>query len=173
MKKVVKELPIFKYIEDPIENEVIEKKDDNCECCGENRGYLITSRIYSTEDIEFICPWCVSSGDACKKFDGFFNEVSSDSNLLKTFEDELAFKTPGVPMFQEYLWPSHCGDGCQFQGSYDGEYDFEKIDKLYLKKFIEESGIEESDLEEYGQHFYIFKFQCLHCETLLLHFDPC
>ena len=31
MKKVVKELPIFKYIEDPIENEIIEDKYDNCE----------------------------------------------------------------------------------------------------------------------------------------------
>ncbi len=66
------ELPKFKYHPDPIKTGAFVKSDKTCESCSTNRGYIYTGSIYCTQNVNSICPWCISDGSAAKKFKATF-----------------------------------------------------------------------------------------------------
>lgn len=64
-----KQLPYFKYHPDPIYTGVFEPLDEKCDCCGEISHYVYTPSVYSTHDIDALCPWCIASGKVKEKRD--------------------------------------------------------------------------------------------------------
>jgi uncharacterized protein CbrC (UPF0167 family) len=112
-------LPVFKYHPDPISTGSVTQSDANCRCCGEIRGYIYTSSIYCSEDLENeICPWCIADGSAAKKFNATFcddyplNNAGIDASIIQ----EVTTKTPGYDTWQQDVWLTHCNDACAFLG---------------------------------------------------------
>ena len=84
-------LPAFKYHPNPIETGAFQKgTPQKCDCCGCETDIWYESPFYSIDDVDCICPECISNGAAAKKFDGEFQDADnvgkvSDSDKL----DEL------------------------------------------------------------------------------------
>ena len=71
-------LPAFKYHPDPIKTGAF-KSDEivTCECCDTDTSVYYSGPFYAVEEIEFLCPECIKSGSASKKFEGTFQDESS------------------------------------------------------------------------------------------------
>ena len=50
------ELPHFPYHRDPVASGSVRQSGDSCECCGESRGLLYDGVVYSTSQVENLCP---------------------------------------------------------------------------------------------------------------------
>ncbi len=102
------ELPSFQYHPDPIATGAIKASDEVCECCDKPRGYIYTSTIYAEEEIEFICPWCISDGSAANKYDGLFsdNYPLQESGVSQEAISEVCERTPGYNSWQQEEWQS-------------------------------------------------------------------
>ncbi len=172
------ELPSFQYHPDPIATGAIKASDEVCECCDKPRGYIYTSTIYAEEEIEFICPWCISDGSAANKYDGLFsdNYPLQESGVSQEAISEVCERTPGYNSWQQEEWQSHCGDACEFHG------DAEKAELLalsgepleaFLKKEMIKSDVWENILEHYekGGNPAVYKFKCHRCEEIVFTMD--
>lgn len=109
-------LPAFRYHPDPIHSGSIVESDAKCRCCKKSRGYIYTGPVYSEVDLEdMICPWCIASGDAAKKYEATFvdSEAFSDGTPDEAME-EIMERTPGYSAWQSESWPSCCGDATAF-----------------------------------------------------------
>ena len=151
--------PKFKYIEDSEEVLQYSKKGVKCQCCGKTVNFY-NDFIYAEEDVDCICYDCIQSGLACEKFNGSFNEANQIENVEAY--NEVVYKTPVIPTYQEFTWPDCCNDMCK-----------------YLRRFTEEDLNDEkimNDLQETYQDEYIsfeelttfplediLLFKCLHC----------
>ena len=71
-----------------------------------------TGPFYAVEDIEYLCPECISSGEAARKYDGGFqDDCSVDDGVEDPARlDELIHRTPGYSGWQQEYWRAHCGD---------------------------------------------------------------
>ncbi len=69
-------LPTFKYHPDSLDTGAFEESKEGviCDCCGKTTHIFYTAPFFSVEDIEYLCPECVSSGKAAEKFDGSFQD---------------------------------------------------------------------------------------------------
>ena len=68
----------FKYHPDPLKTG--EFKNDQimvCDCCGKQTDVYYTGPFYSIDNVDYLCPECISSGEAAKKFDGSFKDSES------------------------------------------------------------------------------------------------
>lgn len=136
-----------------------------CECCGTPTEFYLDG-MYAEEDVSCICPRCVASGRAAKKFDGTFIEGAED-DLVNDEEkaDELYHRTPGYQCWQSEVWLACCGDYCAF------------LDYVGTAE-LEEMGIADEVFEEYEQRGEYpdvrenlekqgsmagYLFRCLHC----------
>ncbi len=165
------DLPKFKYHPDPIKTGAIEKTEEECECCGKQRGYRAVSTIYAIEEVETICPWCISDGSAASKFDGEFSDshpLLSDG-IDKNIVEEVCERTPSFISWQQERWLSHCGDACEFHGDAE-KSDLEALSGEELSKFLSEEYIKEEMwpeiLNNYRQSgsLAVYKFKCRGCE---------
>ena len=163
-------LPIFKYHSDPIATGAIEKTKEECECCGKPKGYRATSTIYSVDEVETICPWCIADGSAAKKFNGTFSDshpLLSDG-IKKDIVDEVCERTPSFISWQQERWMSHCDDACEFHGDAK-KSDLEALTGEELNKFLEDGFIKveywTKFVENYnkGGDIAVYKFQCRVC----------
>ena len=70
------------------------------------------------EDIEYLCPECIASGEAARKYDGSFqDDCSVDDGVENPAQlDELIHRTPGYSGWQQEYWRAHCGDYCAYLG---------------------------------------------------------
>ncbi|NDV93907.1 hypothetical protein D0T84_03105 [Dysgonomonas sp. 521] len=183
-----RELPYFKYHPDPIETGAFESDQTvECDCCGKETPIYYTGPFFSVEDIEALCPWCISSGKAAKKFKGDFQDYSSIEgiavtpgdadtiNYTKEAIEELTERTPGYRGWQQEHWLGHCNDLCAFVG-YVGWQEIE--DKLH--QFADLEGdcnnlhMKIEDLPKYLRNngsCQGYLFQCLHCKKYRLYFD--
>lgn len=71
------ELPKFKYSPNAYGLDIFEKAEGTCSVCNEKRQMKYTGSFYSTEDPEYICPWCIANGKLLKNMMG---------NLMTTVE---------------------------------------------------------------------------------------
>jgi len=173
------ELPNFKYHHNPIETGAIEKSDKICQCCNELRGYRYTSTMYAEEDIENICPWCISEGLAAKKFDGFFSDRSPllEAGISQEIIDEVCKRTPGYSSWQQEVWQSHCDDACTFHGDAKKEellaLDGEALEEFLKVERINKPEIWKEILEYYeeGGNPAIYKFVCTKCSKVIYTMD--
>ncbi len=170
-----KKLPFFKYHPDPLETGAFEIADEPvvCDCCEKETSVYYSNPFFSEEDIEALCPWCISSGKASKKFDGEFQDSYSIEDISNQEAiDEVVLRTPGYSGWQQEVWLSHCDDLCAFVGYPTAE----KIEELWeeLKEDIENSNFQ--DKEEFltaisSESIGAYLFQCLHCGKHRLHID--
>lgn len=67
-----------------------------CECCGKDTEVYYSGSIYCEQDISYLCPTCISSGKAAKKFDATFVQGADKLNTSDAKkDDELFRRTPG------------------------------------------------------------------------------
>lgn len=113
-------MPSFRYHPNPLETGAFLLADSPvvCDCCGSPTRIYYEGPFYAVEDIDHLCPACISSGRAAQAYDGEFQDgcsleggVASPASL-----DELIHRTPGYHGWQQEYWRSHCGDYCAFVG---------------------------------------------------------
>jgi uncharacterized protein len=170
-------LPKFKYNQNPLELEVFKEEKTVCPVCNKNRDYTYVGPFYSVEEIEGICPWCISDGSAAKKFEGEFQDVESCEDVEKEeFIDELIYRTPGYSGWQQEYWLSHCGDFCAIK-SYVGWDDIKHLEnelsndiERITNEFQITIDIFKQSLINGGDH-QGYLFQCVKCGKHRLHSD--
>ena len=144
-----------------------------CECCGKETKYAYEG-MYSVEEVDCLCPTCIASGDASRKFDGEFIQSAEDFKVNDNSKrDELYCRTPGYMSWQGEYWLACCEDYCAFIGDVG-------------TKELEEMGIADEVFAEYNERGgyedvrkYLVKkgsmsgylFQCLHCKKYHLWVD--
>ena len=108
------ELPTYKYHKDPIQSGVFEEYSGTCPVCGKAQGWRYMGPFYCYEEIENICPWCISSGAAAQKYDLSFVDEQGPEKPDDSKLDELLYRTPGYFSAQGDPWSVHCNDFCNF-----------------------------------------------------------
>lgn len=123
-----------------------------------------------------LCPQCIASGKAAKKFKFEFNSSLCLENCSnKSAQNEVIYKTPSVYSMQEFLWPSCCDDMCQYVGNLADEWhDISKIDSE-IDPLILETIKQNETFVEIGRPLHeliealnqnavgVLVFRCLHC----------
>ena len=170
-------LPTFRYHPNPLETGAFEESADGvaCDCCGKTTHIFYTGPFYAVEDIEYLCPECIASGEAARKYDGSFqDDCSVDDGVENPAQlDELIHRTPGYSGWQQEYWRAHCGDYCAYLG-HVGARELRALgvleevldDSMWddeQKKMIQES--------VNGGHLQCYLFQCLHCGKHLVWMD--
>ena len=171
-------LPKFKYHPNPIVTGAFEESDEACECCGKATGYKYSSILYSEEEVEILCPWCIADGSAAKKFDGSFADDYPlvRAGISESIIAEVCTRTPCFVCWQQEQWQSHCNDACEFHGDAEIE-DLKglvgsKLDAFLAKEMID-AEFWESVLDNYqkGGSPGIYKFKCRHCSEVIYTMD--
>lgn len=165
----------FKYHPDPIATGAfMNDKTVTCDCCGKQTDVYYTSPFYSIDNVDYLCPECIASGAAAKKFDGEFQDAdSADEVKDKKALDELIHRTPGYCGWQQEYWLAHCDDYCAFMGYYD----WAALEREGIAAEIEETYREDvcmipfEDAKEYIQNNECYLFKCLHCGKHFIYFD--
>ena len=113
-------LPTFRYHSDPMKSGVFIESKKTCPICACVTGIEYVGPVYSFEDVEGICPWCIKNGLAAEKYDLTFVdedeiELVEDTHLT----EELIKRTPGCFFPQDDCWPSKNGDYYSYLGGVD------------------------------------------------------
>lgn len=167
----------FRYHPNPIETEVFVKSDVVviCPCCGKETDIYYIGSFYCQQQVENLCPACIASGDAARKFNGEFQDAGyldavKDPDKL----DELVHRTPGYISWQGGYWRAHCDDFCAFIG-YVGVK--ELTERGILNQVLEDEKWDDDAKEIICNYLHKegdavgYLFQCLHCGKYLLWFD--
>ena len=182
-----KELPYFKFHPNPVETEAFEYDNVICDCCGKETSVYYSGPFYCEGNIEALCPWCIASGKAAKKFDGGFQDyasiegISADPSKANEIDypaeslKEVTERTPAYNSWQQGFWLGHCGDLCAFVG-YVGWAEIEnKLDDFFdLESDCREFGLDREDLPKVLKNngsCQGYLFQCLTCKKYRLYFD--
>lgn len=139
--------------------------------------YLLVS-IYAEEEVESICPWCISDGSAASKYDGAFVDdyPLRRSSLSEEVISEVCERTPGYNSWQQEQWQSHCNDACEFHGDAE-KSDLEslsgtKFDEFLRKELIKpEFWAEILEGYEKGGSPAVYKFRCRKCHESIYTMD--
>jgi uncharacterized protein CbrC (UPF0167 family) len=170
--------PSFTYYEDPYSDGTIERSDVECSGCGRRRGLIATCLAYGADvpDEARFCPWCIADGTAHAKFGASFNQVNVDA--AREAREEVEFRTPGFLTWQDWEWPTHCGDVGVYRGQPTGAELRADADALaVLRRDLRqwEWGRDETYVEEFidglGGTFVAYLFTCRHCGSPLVVWD--
>lgn len=163
----LKDLPFFKYHPDPLETGSFEEGEEKiCPCCGNKSKVYYSSFPYCSEDVEYICPTCISNGEAAMKFDAeFVQNAEWHGELDMEKNDELFHRTPGYMSWQGEYWLSCCDDYCAYMGTV-GTRELKAMD---IADEVIEEYVQRGAFEDIGEYLvkdgpmcgYLFK--CLHC----------
>ena len=133
------------------------------------------SPFFSVEDIAYLCPACIASGEAARKYDGSFQDDCSLDDGVDDPEklDELIHRTPGYSGWQQEYWRAHCGDYCAFLG-YVGARELRALG--VLEEVLDDPMWDEEQKDMIresvnGGHLQCYLFQCLHCGKHLVWMD--
>lgn len=171
----LKDLPFFKYHPDPLETGSFEEGEEKiCPCCGNKSRVYYTSMPYCIDNVDYLCPTCISNGDAARKFDAMFvSDAEWHGDNDKEKDDELFRRTPGYLSWQGEHWLSCCDDYCAYMGTV-GTRELKAMDIADEVISEYEERDEFADVEEYlvkdgPMCGYLFK--CLHCGKYHLYVD--
>lgn len=113
-------LPSFVYHPDPLATGSIVASMEQCERCGDARGFVYRGPIYAVEEAEFICPWCIADGSAAEMLAAQFTDADrAPADVPQTVVDEVLERTPGFAGWQQEEWQFHCSDAAQYLGRID------------------------------------------------------
>lgn len=168
-------MPSFKYCSQPLEAGLFEKVDtpEVCDCWGKGTSVIYSGPFYSVEDINVLCPKCIASGEASKRFNGEFVDYAIlSSTISEKYKKELCCRTPSYNGWQQGYWPDHCEDFCEFI-SYVG---WKEIVEMGLENSVEFTPESEgySEHKEYiinGGSCQGYLFRCLNCKKYILYVD--
>lgn len=183
-----KQLPYFKYHPNPIETGAFTISTPiTCDCCKQQTSVYYTNPFYSSNEVEFLCPWCIAGGQAAEKFNGEFQDYCGIEGISANPEqpdsihfdrqaiDELVLRTPGYRGWQQEVWLSHCGDLCAFVGYVGWDEIKDKLEFFVdLDRDCEVLHAGKEDLPKYLRNngsCQGYLFQCLHCGKYRLYFD--
>ena len=171
------DLPFFKYHPNPLATRAFTQAQYAvvCDCCGCSTHIYYDGPFYSIEYINYLCPNCIASGAAAKKFDGEFqDEGCVEPEVLDAEKiDELIHRTPGYSGWQQEYWRTHCGDFCAFIG-YVGAAELKALGVLDEVLDDPQWSEEEKDLIKTsvnGGSLQCYLFKCLHCGKHMVWMD--
>ncbi|MCK0515058.1 CbrC family protein [Anaerobiospirillum sp. NML120448] len=171
------DLPFFKYHPNPLATGAFTQAQYAvvCDCCGCSTHIYYDGPFYAIDDINYLCPNCIASGAAAKKFDGDFQDDGClESEVLDAEKvDELIHRTPGYSGWQQEYWRSHCGDFCAFIG-YVGAAELKALGVLDEVLDDPQWSEEEKDLIKTsvnGGSLQCYLFKCLHCGKHMVWMD--
>jgi Uncharacterized protein conserved in bacteria len=113
-------LPQFPYSPNCYLNDIFDKAGSGderiCDCCDGRSSYYY-SGFYSHENVEWLCPECISNGKAAAKYGGSFIQdaesiINDESKTARLFK-----QTPGYITWQGEYWLTCCNDYCVFLGN--------------------------------------------------------
>jgi uncharacterized protein CbrC (UPF0167 family) len=166
----------FKYHPEPLKTGAFTSgKSVVCYCCGKKTNVYYDGPFYSEEEVEYLCPKCISDGSASKKFDGVFQDPACCDNVdNKDFLDELCHRTPGYKGWQQEYWLAHCGDFC----AYIGTVGWSELVKMGISEEVEQDYSEHGNMNieiikqcAINGHIQGYLFKCLKCGKYRLHVD--
>lgn len=172
-------LPEFKYHPDPISTGSIKASSAACDCCGQSRGYEYTASFYSPYRGRLkLCPWCIGSGDAAKKYDGAFSDdyPLAMAGVTEEIRHEVCEQTPGYNSWQQEVWQCHCNDACEYHGDAEPA-ELRALSGGQLAQILNQNGLNEGhwrnliDGYEKGGNPAVHKFVCRHCGTSIYTLD--
>jgi uncharacterized protein len=114
------ELPNFLYHRDPVASGSIKFCNTACECCGLSRGAIYDGVIYTTSEVESICPWCIATGAAAEKYDANFIDYDFvDDNYIhldmsSNYHKIIGGLTIGFSVFNPVSWWVHCDEPAEY-----------------------------------------------------------
>lgn len=171
------DLPFFKYHPNPLATQAFTQAQYAvvCDCCGCSTHIYYDGPFYAIDDINYLCPNCIASGAAAKKFDGAFQDNGClEPEVLDAEKvDELIHRTPGYSGWQQEYWRSHCGDFCAFIG-YVGAAELKALGVLDEVLDDPQWSEEEKDLIKTsvnGGSLQCYLFKCLHCGKHMVWMD--
>ena len=171
------DLPFFKYHPNPLATGAFTQAQYAvvCDCCGCSTHIYYDGPFYAIDDINYLCPNCIASGAAAKKFDGDFQDDGCLEPKVLDAEkvDELIHRTPGYSGWQQEYWRSHCGDFCAFIG-YVRAAELKALGVLDEVLDDPQWSEEEKDLIKTsvnGGSLQCYLFKCLHCGQHMVWMD--
>lgn len=114
------ELPAFPYHRDPKASGSLRESSTPCECCGQTRGILYDGPVYSKDEIDSLCPWCISDGSAAERFGASFfdSDFRDDDDKRVSMPPDVHHAvfgcTIGFSTFNPFGWWVHCGKPAAF-----------------------------------------------------------
>ena len=163
----LKDLPQFRYYPDPVGTGAFEEGEEKtCPCCGKKSTVYYSTMPYCIENVENLCPLCISNGEAAKKYDAtFIQDAEWKGEPDKEKDEELFCRTPGYISWQGEYWLSCCDDYCAYLGTV-GTRELKAMD-IADEVFEEyEARNEFEDVREYlvkDGSLCGYLFRCLHC----------
>ena len=163
----LKDLPQFRYYPDPVGTGAFEEGEaKTCPCCGKKSTVYYSILPYCVENVENLCPLCISSGEAAKKYDAtFIQDAEWNGESDKEKDEELFRRTPGYISWQGEYWLSCCDDYCAYLGTV-GTRELKAMD-IADEVFEEYAARNEfEDAREYlvkDGSLCGYLFRCLHC----------
>ena len=163
----LKDLPQFRYYPDPVGTGAFEEGEaKTCPCCGKKSTVYYSTMPYCIENVENLCPLCISNGEAAKKYDATFVQGAEwKGEPDKEKDEELFCRTPGYISWQGEYWLSCCDDYCAYLGTV-GTRELKAMD--IADEVFEEYAVrnEFEDVREYlvkDGSLCGYLFRCLHC----------
>ena len=163
----LKDLPQFRYYPDPVGTGTFEEGEEKtCPCCGKKSTVYYSILPYCIENVENLCPLCISNGEAAKKYDAtFIQDAEWNGEPDKEKDEELFCRTPGYIILQGEYWLSCCDDYCAYLGTV-GTRELKAMD-IADEVFSEYAARNEfKDVKEYlvkDGSLCGYLFRCLHC----------
>ena len=163
----LKDLPQFRYYPDPVGTGAFEEGEEKtCPCCGKKSTVYYSILPYCIENVENLCPICISNGEAARKYDAtFVQDAEWNGEPDKEKDEELFRRTPGYISWQGEYWLSCCDDYCAYLGTV-GTRELKAMD-IADEVFEEyEARNEFEDVREYlvkDGSLCGYLFRCLHC----------
>ena len=166
-REYLKNLPQFRYYPDPVGTGAFEEGEEKtCPCCGKKSTVYYSTMPYCVENVENLCPLCISNGEAARKYDAtFVQNAEWKGEPDKEKDEELFCRTPGYISWQGEYWLSCCDDYCAYLGTV-GTRELKAMD-IADEVFEEyEARNEFEDVREYlvkDGSLCGYLFRCLHC----------
>ena len=163
----LKDLPQFRYYPDPVGTGAFEEGEaKTCPCCGKKSTVYYSTMPYCVENVENLCPLCISNGEAARKYDAtFIQDAEWNGKPDKEKDEELFRRTPGYISWQGEYWLSCCNDYCAYLGTV-GTRELKAMD-IADEVFEEYAARNEfEDVREYlvkDGSLCGYLFRCLHC----------
>jgi uncharacterized protein CbrC (UPF0167 family) len=164
-------LPTFRYHPDPLRTGSVRASADECERCGEARGYVYAGPTYAIDEIESICPWCIADGTAAAEPDAEFTTVDdAPEGVSAKVVDEVVRRTPGFAGWQQEHWLFHCADAAEFVGK-AGWAEVSGLPDV-VAALVADGWAEDAlpSLDAFGD-FTAYLFRCRHCGVVLAYAD--
>jgi uncharacterized protein CbrC (UPF0167 family) len=171
-------LPHFTYHPDPVSTGAVVPTEEECECCGRAQSWKTAKSIYSADEVECICPWCVADGTAAVKFEGDFNDAHplNSARLAPEIVEEVSKRTPSYQSWQQETWLICCNDACEFHGDASRE-SLLALDLKGLEQLSKETRFSLQQLAEILKLYQpkgspsFYRFVCRHCSKVHHHAD--